>query len=85
MVVMTLGEKTVRRLSNLSGATNTGSRLDALASALANLSGSIVEQALKLEMRLYTNSTLVSLTDTSPRQDCEYLELKIITAIHRKI
>ncbi|RFD24357.1 hypothetical protein CER19_25355 [Pseudomonas sp. GL93] len=137
MVVMTLGEKTLRCFGNLSGATNTGSRLDALASALANLSGSyfnitspkypsaservstcirgmlsffevqfglqagaeggeaayrkamqprtIVERALKLQMRLYGNSTLGSLADTSPRQDCEYSELKIIAAIHRKI
>lgn len=39
MVVMTIGNKTLLRFGDLPGAKNSGSRLDALASALATLSG----------------------------------------------
>lgn len=137
MVVMTIGQNTLRRFGHLAGAKNTGSRLDALASALATLSGSyfnitspnypsagervstcisgmlsffevqfglqagaeggetayrkameprtIIERALKVQMRLYANSTLAALARTSPSRDDEFPELKIIAAIHKKI
>lgn len=134
MVVMTIGQNTLRRFGDLTGAK---SRLDALASALATLSGSyfnitspnypsadervstcisgmlsffeaqfglqagakgggaayrkameprtIIERALKVQLRLYANSTLAALARTSPSRDDEFQEIKIIAAIHKKI
>lgn len=126
MIVMTIGENTLRRFGTFTGAKNSGNRLDALASALATLSGSyfnttspnypsanervstcisgmlsffevqfglqagaeggkaayrkamepraIIVRALKVQMRLYANSTLAALARTSPSRDDEFQE-----------